>query len=197
VTLPSQVFTLFIPKVANVRRQSAWHNDGEQEDFSLGDTQVLVVAGELLTGTLCKKTLGAAPGGLIHTVWEEAGPNATRGLLSQIQTLVNHWILQESFSIGIGDTIADNQTMEIINNTIQVAKNEVKALIKQAQDKQLEQQPGRTLQESFENRVNQVRAGCRSGFVCKGCGACTYESASSRGTNPVVQPPLRPLVWVS
>jgi DNA-directed RNA polymerase II subunit RPB1 len=89
-----QVFSLFIPSVANVRRQSAWHKDDEQEDFSLGDTQVLVVKGELLTGTLCKKTLGAAPGGLIHTVWEEAGPNATRGLLSQIQTLVNHWILQ-------------------------------------------------------------------------------------------------------
>ena len=116
-----------------------------------------MVSGELLAGTLCKKSLGAAPGGLVHTIWEEQGPDATRGFLSQTQTLVNYWLLQESFSIGIGDTIADEATMIIINNTIQVAKNEVKALIKQAQEKQLEQQPGRTLQESFENRVNQVR----------------------------------------
>jgi peptide subunit release factor RF-3 len=49
--------------------------------------------------------------------------------------------------------------METINRTIAGAKEEVKNLIKQAQEKQLEAQPGRTLLESFENRVNQVRRG--------------------------------------
>lgn len=46
--------------------------------------------------------------------------------------------------------------MEKINETISKAKNDVKELIKQAQDKQLEAEPGRTMMESFENRVNQV-----------------------------------------
>lgn len=52
--------------------------------------------------------------------------------------------------------------METINRTIAGAKEEVKNLIKQAQEKQLEAQPGRTLLESFENRVNQVS---RSGSI--------------------------------
>lgn len=47
--------------------------------------------------------------------------------------------------------------METINDTISKAKNEVKELIRAAQDKQLEPEPGRTMMESFENRVNQVR----------------------------------------
>ncbi|CAI9763520.1 unnamed protein product [Fraxinus pennsylvanica] len=63
---------------------------------------------------------------------------------------------QNAFSIGIGDTIADAATMEKINETISNAKNEVKELIRSAQEKQLEAEPGRTMMESFENRVNQV-----------------------------------------
>lgn len=46
--------------------------------------------------------------------------------------------------------------MEKINETISNAKSKVKELIKAAQEKQLEAEPGRTMMESFENRVNQV-----------------------------------------
>jgi hypothetical protein len=46
--------------------------------------------------------------------------------------------------------------METINDTISKAKNAVKELIKKAHEKQLEAEPGRTMMESFENRVNQV-----------------------------------------
>lgn len=69
---------------------------------------------------------------------------------------MNYWLLQNGFSIGIGDTIADASTMEKINETILKAKSEVKDLIKAAQEKSLEAEPGRTMMESFENRVNQV-----------------------------------------
>ena len=87
---------------------------------------------------------------------EEVGPDAARKFLGHTQWLVNYWLLQQGFSIGIGDTIADASTMEKINDTISKAKNEVKDLIRAAQDKQLEAEPGRTMMESFENRVNQV-----------------------------------------
>ena len=46
--------------------------------------------------------------------------------------------------------------MESINKTISDAKDAVKELIKKAHEKQLEAEPGRTMMESFENRVNQV-----------------------------------------
>lgn len=91
---------------------------------------------------------------------EEVGPDAARKFLGHTQWLVNYWLLQNGFSIGIGDTIADAATMEKINETISKAKNEVKELIKLAQEKQLEAEPGRTMMESFENRVNQVLILC-------------------------------------
>lgn len=87
---------------------------------------------------------------------EEVGPDAARKFLGHVQWLVNYWLLQNGFSIGIGDTIADAATMETINETISKAKNEVKDLIRKAQASELEPEPGRTMMESFENKVNQV-----------------------------------------
>ncbi|KAL9356858.1 hypothetical protein Peur_050111 [Populus x canadensis] len=151
-----QVFNLIIPKQINLIRTAAWHMDSERGMITPGDTLVRIEKGELLSGTLCKKTLGTSSGSLIHVIWEEVGPDAARKFLGHTQWLVNYWLLQNAFSIGIGDTIADASTMEKINETISNAKNEVKDLIRKAQNKELEAEPGRTMMESFENRVNQV-----------------------------------------
>ena len=81
--------------------------------------QVLIQDGELVTGCICKKTLGASGGSLIHIIWMEEGPDAARAFLSQCQYVTNYWLLQHGFSIGIGDTVADVKTMQIISETIQ------------------------------------------------------------------------------
>ncbi|GKC40857.1 DNA-directed RNA polymerase II subunit 1, partial [Tanacetum coccineum] len=151
-----QVFSLIIPKQINLIRTAAWHSESETGYLTPGDTQVRIEKGEVITGTLCKRTLGASTGSLIHVIWEEVGPDAASKFLGHTQWLVNYWLLQQGFSIGIGDTIADASTMETINETILRAKNEVNGLIRAAQDNQLEAEPGRTMMESFENKVNQV-----------------------------------------
>ncbi|KAK3224411.1 hypothetical protein Dsin_011436 [Dipteronia sinensis] len=151
-----QVFNLIIPKQINLMRTAAWHSEADKGLLTVGDTLIRIEKGELLSGTLCKKTLGTSTGSLIHVIWEEVGPDAARKFLGHTQWLVNYWLLQNAFSIGIGDTIADAATMEKINETISVAKNEVKNLIRKAQEKSLEPEPGRTMMDSFENKVNQV-----------------------------------------
>lgn len=79
---------------------------------------MLIQDGELVTGCICKKTLGASGGSLIHVIWMEEGPDAARAFLSQCQYVTNYWLLQHGFSIGIGDTVADVKTMQIISETI-------------------------------------------------------------------------------
>ncbi|KAF5837019.1 DNA-dependent RNA polymerase II largest subunit [Dunaliella salina] len=118
--------------------------------------QVLIRRGELVMGVLCKKTLGAAGGGLIHITFLEHGPDYARRLINNLQVTTNYWLLQQGHSIGIGDTVADDATMTTINEIIEKAKEEVKKIIATYQSGELEQQPGRTIQESFENRVNAV-----------------------------------------
>lgn len=46
--------------------------------------------------------------------------------------------------------------MTIINDIMERAKEDVKRLIGKVQSNDLEQQPGRSIMESFENQVNQV-----------------------------------------
>lgn len=64
-----QVFNLIIPKQINLQRTSAWHSEAESGNITPGDTFVRIEKGELLAGTLCKKTLGTSTGSLIHVIW--------------------------------------------------------------------------------------------------------------------------------
>ena len=174
-----QVVSLFLPSV-NLRRNAAWYKDGEPDSMSPVDSQVIIHRGELLAGTLCKKSLGAAAGGLVHVIWMEFGPEAACAFLSQTQFSVNYWLLQHGFSIGVGDLIADPRTMSIINEIMNRAKSDVKGLIEKVQGGDLEQQPGRSIMESFENQVNQVLNKARDD-------AGNMAQQSLRDTNNVVR----------
>ena len=95
---------------------------------------MLITGGTLIEGTLDKKTLGASEGSLIHIIWMEEGPDAARAFLSQTQYLVNYWLLQHGFSIGIGDTVADPDTMQDISHTIQQVRKRPKSPVRQHAD---------------------------------------------------------------
>ena len=124
--------------------------------FNMYDNKVTILDGELVEGIICKKTIGSGMGGLIHTAWLDAGWEDTARFMIQVQQLVNHWILQCSFSIGATDAVADPATMRQIESTIDKAKKQVQDLVRQGQLGELEIQPGRTMIESFEQLVNKV-----------------------------------------
>jgi len=152
-----QLLTMILPKI-NLKRVA---NNGPSEKsmpntFNAYDNKVTIIEGELVEGTIDKKTIGTAMGGLIHTAWLDVGFEDNARFMNQVQCVVNYWILQSSFSIGVTDTLADVQTMVQIESTINKAKMQVQDLIRQGQRGELETQPGRTIIESFEQFVNKV-----------------------------------------
>ncbi len=151
-----QLMSLILPPRINLITFHSTHPDGEKGDCSPGDTKVLIEDGQLLAGILCKKTVGSAAGGLIHTIFMEHGPFVCRDFFNDCQTVVNYWLLQNGFSVGIGDTVADAQTMAKINDTIAAAKDGVRKIIIQARENKLSCLPGLTLRESFEAEVNKL-----------------------------------------
>lgn len=150
-----QILSLILPRINLIGFHST-HPDNEKGDISVGDTKVIIEDGQLVTGILCKKTVGSSAGGLIHVIFMEHGPLICRDFFNDCQTVVNYWLLQHGFSVGIGDTVADNQTMEKINDTIAGAKEGVRKIIIQARENKLNCLPGLTLRESFEAEVNKV-----------------------------------------
>ena len=96
-----QLMSMIMPSI-NLVGFHVTHPDGESTDISPGDTRVLIEDGQLLCGILCKKTVGTAPGGIIHVIFNEQGSEAARNFFNNCQTVVNYWLLQNGFSIGIG-----------------------------------------------------------------------------------------------
>ncbi|XP_061171699.1 DNA-directed RNA polymerase II subunit RPB1-like [Saccostrea echinata] len=155
-----QLFSLVIPGRTNCIRTHSTHPDEEDKGpykwISPGDTKVLIEDGMLISGILCKKTLGTSSGALAHVVFLEYGWEIAGLMYGHIQTLVNNWLLLEGHSIGIGDTIADPQTYLDIQETIKKAKHDVIEVIEKAHNDDLEPTPGNTLRQTFENMVNRI-----------------------------------------
>lgn len=116
----------------------------------------MVEHGELIMGILCKRTLGASSGSMLHVAWMELGHEIAGRFYGNIQTVVNNWLLLEGMSIGIGDTISDPATYRVIQDTIRKAKEDVIEVIHKAHNDELEPTPGNTLRQTFENQVNRI-----------------------------------------
>ena len=84
--------------------------------------QVLVEDSELISGIICKKSLGASAGSILHVVALELSHEEAGLFYSHIQTTVNNWLLLEGHSIGIGDCIADQETYINIRKSIRKAR---------------------------------------------------------------------------
>uniref|UniRef100_A0A663FK03 DNA-directed RNA polymerase subunit n=1 Tax=Aquila chrysaetos chrysaetos TaxID=223781 RepID=A0A663FK03_AQUCH len=155
-----QIFSLIIPGHINCIRTHSTHPDDEDsgpyKHISPGDTKVVVENGELIMGILCKKSLGTSAGSLVHISYLEMGHDTTRLFYSNIQTVINNWLLIEGHTIGIGDSIADAKTYQDIQNTIKKAKQDVIEVIEKAHNNELEPTPGNTLRQTFENQVNRI-----------------------------------------
>ena len=121
-----QIFSLIIPGRVNCMRNHSTHPDDEDKGpnkwCSPGDTRVLVEDGELLCGILCKKSLGASGGSLLHVVYIEEGYEKAADFYSNIQLVINQWLLIAGHTIGIADTIADAKTYINIQEIIKRAK---------------------------------------------------------------------------
>lgn len=110
-----QIFSLIIPEINMTTVSSTF--DGKLEEshrVNLCDTEVLISKGELLSGIVDKKTVGASSGSLIHLICMEHGNAEAAVFLTQCQKMVNAWLQEHSFSVGVSDIIADSSTTATI-----------------------------------------------------------------------------------
>ncbi|GAA6057289.1 hypothetical protein JCM3770_001700 [Rhodotorula araucariae] len=146
-----QIISMCIPAGINLYRASASRTVAPSDDDGM-----FIEDGQIMFGTVDKKTVGTSQGGLIHVIYREKGHIVCRDFFSGVQKVVNYWLLHNGFSIGIGDTVPDKGTMEAIQGFINTAKTEVENIILLAHDDKLEPEPGMTVRESFESKVTRA-----------------------------------------
>ncbi|XP_037943651.1 DNA-directed RNA polymerase II subunit RPB1-like [Teleopsis dalmanni] len=155
-----QVFSEVIPEVISMIRTNSIHQ--EEEDSSIycwmsnADTKVIIDDGHLVAGTLCKRTLGATYGSLMHITYIELGHKVAADLCFGIQKVANAWLAGNGHSVGIADAIADNATYKLNEEAISNAENEVRNVLFKAMCGKLEPLPGNTIWQTCESKVNHI-----------------------------------------
>ena len=130
--------------------------DGEKEQSSSSNNVVEIVDGKYIRGQMDKGILGAGTKGLIHRVCNDFGNMASAQFVDDLQNVVTEYMKQSAFSVGISDLITDNKTNEKIISIITEKKTEVKNLIDQVQIGVFENNSGKSNEEEFETKINNI-----------------------------------------
>ena len=130
--------------------------DDEKEDKSSSNNIVEIKDGHYLRGQMDKGVLGSGTKGLIHRVCNSFGNMASSKFIDDLQNIVTEYMKQSSFSVGISDLITSATTNAKIIAIITDKKADVKNLIDQVQIGIFENNSGKSNEEEFETKINNI-----------------------------------------
>lgn len=151
-----QIISMVLPSGLNLLRLDKDGGPLAERFAPINDTGCFIHGGELMFGQFSKKTVGATGGGVIHTIFNEYGPDVAMSFFNGTQRVVNYWLLHNGFSIGIGDTIPDAATVAKIEEAVNERKEEVEDITDDATRDALDPLPGMNIRETFESKVSRA-----------------------------------------
>jgi len=130
--------------------------DGEKENIADSNNVVEIKDGHYMRGQMDKGILGSGTKGLIHRVCNSFGNMAAAKFIDDLQNIVTEYMKQSAFSVGISDLITSSTTNAKIISIITDKKTDVKNLIDQVQVGVFENNSGKTNEEEFETKINNI-----------------------------------------
>ena len=144
-----QLLSLIMPDInINIPNSSF-----SEEDDNSSQNFIKINRGNFTQGAIDKGVLSRASKGLVHVIFNDFGPNATQRFIDDIQGIVTQYLLNNGFSVGISDLIADKSVHLKMKNIIDKQKKEVLKTIKHVHLNIFENLTGRTNNVIFEERV--------------------------------------------
>ena len=144
-------------------------NNSYKDDKSVSNI-IKIREGVVMQGIFDKSIFNKPGRGIIHTTYNDYGPEDTVNLLDNIQCVVENYLIMKGFSVGISDLIADEKTRTDMNDVIQKCKKDIDEIILQLHNDLFVNNTGKTNQEEFETRcfINLNKALNESGKVGEG-----------------------------
>lgn len=106
----------------------------ENENGALKEEpKVIIQNGILLKGVINSKIIGTAYGSIGHELYRDPGPNAASRFITDLQRLINRFLIYNGFSVGISDFIIPKENQQDIKNSVKAAYIEVQT-IEQSED---------------------------------------------------------------
>ena len=130
--------------------------DGDVDNKHDSNNIIEIRAGKYIRGQMDKGALGASSKGMIQSIYNDFGHEASADFIDNLQAIVNKYMMLSSYSVGISDLIANIETNERITEAITKKKKEVHDLINQIQIGVFENNTGKTNENEFETQVNAI-----------------------------------------
>lgn len=92
-------------------------------DFTYTKGKVFIREGVLIAGRITKKDIGNAHGSIIQVLWKEYGRDRTVAFLTDLPFVINAWLTEYGFSVGLKDCIQKTENhRQIIDSEIEKAR---------------------------------------------------------------------------
>ncbi|HQC34262.1 MAG TPA: DNA-directed RNA polymerase subunit A', partial [Methanoculleus sp.] len=153
-----QIFSLILPNDLNMifRASSCQNCETCRREMCENDAFVRIAAGNLVSGTIDKKAIGAFDGQILHRIIRQHGMKRAARFIDDVTKLSIRGIMLEGFSFGIDDEDLTRTEYGQIDEALKGAVGDVDRRIKIFKEGQLEPMPGRTLEETLEMQIMQV-----------------------------------------
>jgi DNA-directed RNA polymerase beta' subunit len=150
-----EILSQIMPPLTIKVKNKQYEND-DKPNYETSNNIVEIINGKYIRGQMDKGILGSGTKGLLHRVCNDFGNMASSQFIDDLQNIVTEYMKQSAFSVGISDLITDDKTNEKIISIITDKKTDVKNLIDQVKIGVFENNSGKTNEEEFETKVNNI-----------------------------------------
>ncbi|MGQ9544360.1 MAG: DNA-directed RNA polymerase subunit A' [Candidatus Bathycorpusculaceae bacterium] len=159
-----QIFSLFLPKDMNyVLKANICQGCTKcQEENCPYDAYVVVRNGELISGVIDRRSIGAEQSeSLLHRIIKDYGTRAGREFLNKITRLLKLFVTMRGFTYSYDELVLSSKAENRISKTMEKVEKRVEELIESYRKGTLPRLPGQTLEDSFEIYVMNELAKAR------------------------------------
>lgn len=126
------------------------------DDFNTSNNVLEIQNGQLIRGQIEKGVLGDGSKGLLQRICNDFGNDKCCSFINSLQYIVTEYMKTSAYSVGISDLIANEITNKEISDAILKKKIEVQTLIDETHLGIFENKTGKSDQEEFETRINNI-----------------------------------------
>ena len=146
-----QILSTIMPSKINVKRGNNQYDDSKPDPSNF----VKIVNGKVMSGTFDKDIYQARTVGIIHSIYNEYGPEETKDFFDNTQKLICNFLVLNGFSVGISDLIVDQDTVNSFQTIIKNMKTNADNIIAEIHSTN-QQNPLIQTNDEFEKNVNNL-----------------------------------------
>lgn len=149
------LLTMILPPLTLHTKNKLFNSEENKlsKEDNIQKNQIKIINGKYYHGQIDKSIIESDKRGLIHRICNDFSNIASADFIDNIQYIINEYMKQSSFSVGVSDLIADKETNTKILEIIEKTKIDAKELIDQTYLGIFKNNTGRSNIEEFENQM--------------------------------------------